>query len=142
MNIDLMKRKTFLLCGHAQSGKTSVAEGILFKCGAVNRLGKVDNDTSVSDYEDDEKDRKSSINLAVLSSNYKNNSLQVIDTPGYLDFIGEVITSSRAVDFAVMVVDAVEGVGVGTEKAWDILRRENIPCLFFIYANVLAVYGY
>ncbi len=132
MNSDLMKKKTFILCGHAQSGKTSLAESILFKCGATSRLGKVDNQTSISDYEDDEKERKSSINLAVLGAKHKGNSLQFIDTPGYFDFVGEVVTSARAADFAVMVVDAVEGVGVGTEKAWEILRKENIPCLFFI----------
>jgi elongation factor G len=132
MSNDVMKKKTFLLCGHAQSGKTSLAEAILFKCQANNRLGSVSDGTSISDYEDDEKDRQSSINLSVLGADYKGNSLKFIDTPGYLDFIGEVITSSRAVDFAVIVVDAVEGVGVGTEKAWDIVRKENLPCLFFI----------
>ncbi|MFH1504851.1 MAG: elongation factor G [Candidatus Omnitrophota bacterium] len=129
---DLTKKKVFLLCGHAQSGKTSLVESLLFKGGAVSRLGKVDNGTSLSDYEEDEKERKSSINLAVLNVNYKGSSLQFIDTPGYLDFIGEVVTSARAADFAVVVVDAVEGVGVGTEKAWEILRKEGLPCLFFI----------
>ncbi|MCQ9205405.1 MAG: elongation factor G [Omnitrophica bacterium] len=132
MSSDITKKRTFLLCGHAQSGKTSVAEAILFKAGALSRLGKVVNATSISDYEDDEKERKSSINLSVLNAKYKANSLQFIDTPGYLDFIGELVTSSRAIDFAIIVVDAVEGVGVGTEKAWDILRKDNVPCLFFI----------
>ena len=132
MQSDVMKKRTFLICGHAQSGKTSLTEAILFKSGAISRLGKVDNETSTSDYEDDEKRRKSSINLSVLSADYKENSLQFIDTPGYLDFIGELITSSCAVDFAVLVVDAVEGVGVGTEKAWNILKEKNVPCLFFI----------
>lgn len=132
MQSDVMKKKTFLICGHAQSGKTSLVEAILFKCKAVTRLGKVSDETSVSDYELDEKKRKSSINLAVLGASYKDNSLQFIDIPGYLDFIGELITSSCAVDFAIIVVDAVEGVGVGTEKAWSILKEKNIPCLFFI----------
>lgn len=132
MGSNVMKKMTFLLCGHAQSGKTSLAEVILFKCGAASRLGKVDNETSISDYEEDEKDRKSSINLSVLNAKYKENFLQFVDTPGYLDFIGETIAGARVVDFAVIVVDAVEGVSVGTEKAWDILRKENRPCLFFI----------
>jgi len=132
MNSDVNKKMTFLLCGHAQSGKTSLAEAILFNSKTVSRLGGVDNKTSVSDYEEDEKERKSSINLAVLKADCRGNSLQIIDTPGYLDFIGEVITSLRAVDFAVVVVDAFEGIGVGTEKTWDLLRKENIPCLFFI----------
>lgn len=132
MTSGLSKKRTFIICGHAQSGKTSVAEAILYKSGATSRLGSVVAGTSTSDYEDDEKERKSSINLSVLSANYKGNSLQFIDTPGYLDFIGEVISSAKAVDFAVVVVDAVEGVGVGTEKVWNILQKENIPCLFFI----------
>ncbi|MCF7907256.1 MAG: elongation factor G [Candidatus Omnitrophica bacterium] len=132
MNSDLMKKRTFLICGHAQSGKTSLAESLLFKSKAVNRLGSVDSGTSISDHEDDERDRKSSINLSILHADYKGNSLQFIDVPGYLDFIGELITSSRVVDFAIIVVDAVEGVSVGTEKAWEILQAQKVPCMFFI----------
>lgn len=132
MREDLTKKRIFLLCGHAQSGKTSLSEAILFKCGAVTRLGKIEEETTISDYEDDEKERKSSINLSVLNAEYNNFFLQFIDVPGYLDFIGELIAAGKAVDFAVIVIDAVRGVEVGTEKAWDILRRDNIPCLFFI----------
>jgi elongation factor G len=132
MREDLTKKRVFMLCGHAQSGKTSLADTIVFKSGAVTRLGKVDDGTSVSDYEDDEKDRKSSINLSVLGAEVKGNFLQFIDVPGYLDFVGELVASSRAADFAVIVIDATGGVEVGTEKAWDLLRKENIPCLFFI----------
>jgi len=121
-----------MLCGHAQTGKTSLAELILYKCGAVSRLGKVDEGTTTSDYEDDEKERKSSVNLSGLFAEYKGNFLQFIDTPGYLDFIGEIISAARAVDFAVIVIDAAAGVEVGTEKAWDIVQRENLPCIFFI----------
>src|SRR4030042_5748032 len=132
MSVDPAKKKTFVICGRAQSGNTSLAEAILFKCGSTSRLGSVDTGTAVSDYEDDEKERKSSINLSVLAAQYKGTALQFIDTPGYLDFIGEVVCSGRAADFAVMVVDAVEGVGIGTEKAWEIIQREKLPCLFFI----------
>jgi elongation factor G len=132
MSADVKKKRTFLFCGHAQSGKTSIVEALLFKCGAISRLGSVSEGTTVSDYEDDEKDRESSINLSVVNAKYRGNELQCVDTPGYLDFIGEVIMGARAADFAVMVVDAVEGVGVGTEKAWEIIQREKLPCLFFI----------
>ncbi|OQX87412.1 MAG: hypothetical protein B6D55_03435 [Candidatus Omnitrophica bacterium 4484_70.2] len=132
MREDLDKKKVFLLCGHAQSGKTSLAEAILFKSGATTRLGKTVEGTTVSDYEEDEKARKSSINLSLLFGEYKGYSLQFIDTPGYVDFIGEPIASARASDFAVIVVDAVGGVEVGTEKAWEIVRKENLPCIFFI----------
>ncbi len=132
MESSLAKKKIFLLCGHAQGGKTTLGEALLFKCGATTRLGKVDDGTTLSDYEEDEKERKSSINLSVLNAKYKDNILQFIDTPGYLDFIGELISAIRAVDFAVLVVDATGGIEVGTEKAWELLRKENIPCMFFI----------
>src|SRR3989338_9379559 len=127
MSSEVMKKKTFLICCHAQCGKTSLTESLLFKSGTVSRLGSVDSGNSVSDYEDDEKERKSSINLSALQADYKGYSLQFIDAPGYLDFIGELICASQAVDFALIVVDAVEGVGVGTEKAWEFLRSRNVP---------------
>ena len=132
MRSDLDKKRVFLLCGHASSGKTSLCEQILFKCGATSRLGRVEDGNTVSDFDDDEKERKSSINLSLMRADYKGNSLQFIDTPGYLDFTGELILAARAVDFAVIVVDATAGVEVGTEKAWDIVRALNLPCIFFV----------
>jgi len=126
------KKKVFLLAGHAQSGKTSISEAILFKCGAISRLGKVEEGNTVSDYEEDEKERKSSVNMSFLHSQYQDNFLQFIDTPGYLDFIGELISASRVVDFGIIVIDAANGIEVGTEKAWEILRKENLPCIFLI----------
>lgn len=132
MREDLTKKRIFLFAGHAQSGKTSIAEAVLFKCGATSRLGKVDDGTTVSDYEEDERERKSSINISVLYADCKGTFLQFIDVPGYLDFIGELAAAARAVDFAVIVVDATSGVEVGTEKAWDIIRKENLPCLFIV----------
>ncbi|MDD5585046.1 MAG: GTP-binding protein, partial [Candidatus Omnitrophica bacterium] len=132
MRGDLTRKRIFLLCGHAQSGKTSITEALLFKCGATNRLGTVDEGTTISDYEEDERTRKSSVNLSAVYAEHKGNFLQFIDVPGYSDFIGELCACSRAVDFAVVVVDGACGVEVGTEKAWDILRKENLPCLFIV----------
>ncbi len=132
MSTNLAQKFTFLLCGHAQSGKTSLIEAILYKLGASSRFGKVDDGTSISDHEEDEKDRRSSINLSVVNAEGKDYSFQFIDVPGYLDFVGELCAAVRAVDFVVIVVDAAAGVEVGTEKAWDLARRENLPCLFFI----------
>lgn len=129
---DLTKKKTFAIVGHAQSGKTSLSEAILHKSGAISQLGGVDQESTVSDYQQDEKMRKSSIDLSVLRAQADGSQLQFIDAPGYTDFIGEVVGAVRAADFAVMVVDAQEGVGIGTEKAWEIIKKENIPCLFFI----------
>jgi len=132
MRSDLGKKRVFLLCGHASCGKTSLCEQILFKTGAISRLGRVEDGNTTSDFDDDEKERKSSINLSLLHADYKGNNLQFIDTPGYLDFTGELILAARAVDFAVIVVDAAAGVEVGTEKAWDIVRGLKLPCMFFV----------
>jgi elongation factor G len=132
MGSDISKKKAFFISGHAQSGKTSLSESILHKSGTINELGKVDQGSTVSDYHEDEKKRKSSINLSVLYANCGPNEFQFIDTPGYTDFIGEVVGAARASDFAIIVIDAQEGVGIGTEKAWQIVKRENIPCLFFV----------
>lgn len=132
MGSDIAKKKAFFISGHAQSGKTSLSESILHKSGTINELGKVDQGNTVSDYHEDEKKRKSSINLSVLYANFGDDEFQFIDTPGYTDFIGEVVGAARASDFAIIVIDAQEGVGIGAEKAWQIVEKENIPCLFFI----------
>jgi elongation factor G len=132
MKTDLSKKRVFMLCGDAQSGKTSLSEAILFKTQTIKNLGSVAAGTTISDYEEDEKERKSSINLSVLRAEYIGTSLQFIDTPGYLDFVGEVITASHAVDFAVIVIDAVHGIGLSAEKAWEITQAQNIPCLFVV----------
>ena len=132
MRDNLSKKRVFMICGHAQSGKTSLSEAILFKTDTINRLGKVDEGTTVSDYSPDEIERKSSISSSFFTASYKDEFIQFIDTPGYLDFIGEVISASLASDFAIIVIDATSGVEVGTEKAWEIIRKRNLPCLFFI----------
>ncbi|MFA5116082.1 MAG: elongation factor G [Candidatus Omnitrophota bacterium] len=122
----------FLLAGHAQSGKTTLAESLLSLCGATSRKGVVLEGTTVSDYSSDEIERKISINASMLFCNYQGTRVQMIDAPGYLDFYGEVISSARAVDNAVIVVDAVNGVEVGTEKVWDLLEESQIPRIIFI----------
>lgn len=132
MGVDSAKKRTFLIAGHAQAGKTSLTEAILYKAGAIKELGKIEQENTVSDYQEDERKRKSSIDLAVLSAETKGAVFQFIDVPGYTDFIGEAVSAFRAADFAIIVVDAQEGVGIGTEKAWEIAKKENIPCLFFI----------
>lgn len=129
---NLNKRKAFVLAGHAHSGKTSLSEMLLYTTKMTGRLGKIEEGTTVSDYQEDEIDRKSSINLSAMQFKYGDGEFQCIDTPGYLDFIGEAIAAARGVDFCVMVVDAQSGVEVGTEKAYEIARKENLPCLFFI----------
>ena len=130
--MDVQHKRNFILLGHAQSGKTTLAEGLLYFCKATARKGTVADGTTVSDYAFDEIERKNSINSSFLNCDYKDNRIQLIDTPGYADFFGEVISGIRAVDSAVIVVDATAGVEVGTERAWQLLEESNLPCIIFI----------
>jgi len=140
--MDAKNKRNFILLGHAQSGKTSLAESLLYFCKATNRKGAVSDGTTVSDYSFDEIGRKSSINSSLLYCDYfaKGESaggargfrIQIIDAPGYADFFGEVISGIRGVDSAIVVVDATAGVEVGTENAWQILEDNNLPCMIFI----------
>jgi len=125
-------KRSIILLGHAQSGKTTLSEGILYFCKATTRRGAIADGTTVSDYSFDEIERKNSINSSLLYCDYKDTRIQIIDTPGYADFFGEVISGMRAVDSAVMVVDATAGVEVGTERAWQLLEEANLPCIIFI----------
>jgi elongation factor G len=130
--MDVGNKRSTILLGHAQSGKTTLAESLLYFCKATNRKGTVTDGTTVSDYSADEIERKSSINSSLLYCDYKNVRFQIIDAPGYLDFFGEVISGVRGVDSAIIVIDAASGVEVGTERAWEILEEAGIPCVIFI----------
>jgi len=125
-------KRDIVLVGHAHSGKTSLAESLLFASGTVSRKGDVMQGNTVSDYNDDEIDRKISINSSFLKISHKGHQIQLIDTPGYADFIGETICSLRAVDAAIVVVDAVNGVEIGTEDIWERLTELNLPRIIFI----------
>ncbi|OQX85398.1 MAG: hypothetical protein B6D55_07480, partial [Candidatus Omnitrophica bacterium 4484_70.2] len=125
-------KRVFAIVGHAQTGKTTLSEYLLFKTKGTNRLGKVEEGTTVSDFDPEEIERKSSINASFLFSEYKNCFLQFIDTPGYLDFIAESIASLKNVDASIMVLDAQYPVEVGTEKMWELIQKFNLPCVFFI----------
>ena len=103
------------LIGHGGAGKTSLAEAMLFSAGSTTRLGRVEEGNTLSDYHPDEIERQISINASLLFTDWKNNKINLIDTPGYMDFTGEVKAALRVADTALLVVRAVEGVEVGTE---------------------------
>ena len=117
---------------HSGAGKTSIVDSIVYYSGSATRLGKVDDGTSVSDYDPDEIARKISINSSALHCVWNHTHLNIIDTPGYADFAGEVISALEAVDCAVLVICAVSGIEVGTDKAWGFLEERNLPRLIFI----------
>ncbi|KAF0108875.1 MAG: elongation factor G [Anaerolineaceae bacterium] len=107
------------LVSHGSGGKTMLAEAFLHAAGVTTRLGKIDEGTTVSDFEDEEIRRKLSLSTSVVPVEYKDHKINLLDTPGYTDFVGEVISALRVADGAVVLVDAVAGMEVGTEIAWS-----------------------
>ncbi|MGR3301941.1 MAG: elongation factor G, partial [Candidatus Scalindua sp.] len=106
--------------GHGASGKTSLVEGILFKAGATKRLGSVDDGTSISDFDPEEKERKTTIDSSILHCSWQDREINIIDTPGYPDFISGSISALSAVETAIIVIAATSGIQVNTQKMWDI----------------------
>ncbi len=131
-NVKSEAKRSVVLVSHAQAGKTSLAEALLFASGMTSRKGKIAEGNTVSDYNTDEIARKNSINSSVLYLNWKSHAVQLVDTPGYADFIADMISGLRAADSAIVVIDASSGVEVGTERAWDMLDDANMPRLVFI----------
>ncbi len=124
--------RNVILLSHSGAGKTSASEAILFTAGAITRLGKVAEGTTTSDYDPDEIKRQISINLSILPCQWKGVKINLIDTPGYSDFAGEVKAAIRVVEGAVIVVCAASGVEVGTERAWSYCEEAKLPRLIFI----------
>lgn len=120
------------LFGHGSSGKTTIAEAMLFNTGILDRFGKVEDGNTVTDFDPEEIKRKISISAATAPCDWKENRINVIDTPGYFDFVGEVVASLKVLDGAIIAVDSIGGVEVGAEKAWDLVSEEKKSCMFFI----------
>jgi elongation factor G len=110
--------RNIALVSHGSGGKTMLAEAFLHVTGATTRLGKIEDGTTASDFEDEEIRRKLSLSTTVIPVEYKDHKINVLDTPGYTDFVGEVISALRVADGAVILVDSVAGLEVGTEIAW------------------------
>ena len=121
------KIRNVALVGHGGSGKTTLAEALLARAGAINRVGRVEDGTTASDTEPEEQKRSISISLAVLPFEWKGHKVNLIDTPGYADFVGDVQAALRVADLAVFVVSAVEGVEVQTEVVWRRCAAMGIP---------------
>lgn len=128
----LDKIRNITLVGHGGSGKTSLLEAILFSGKVTTRMGVVEDGTTTSDYTEDEISRKISIGLALAHLEWKGNKVNVIDTPGYADFCGEMYAGLSAGDFALIVVNAVTGPEVGTDLVWRETDKSSMPRGFFI----------
>jgi elongation factor G len=124
--------RNVVLLGHGSSGKTSLAEAMLFNTGAINRIGKVEEGTTVSDFDEEEIRRRISLNLSSIPCEWEKHKINVLDTPGYLDFVGEVISAIRVADAGIVLVDAVAGVEVGTELVWQHADNQHLPRIVFM----------
>ena len=119
--------RNVVLLGHGSSGKTSLAEAMLYASGGTNRMGTIEEGTTVADFDEEEIRRGISLNLAIVPVEWNSCLINVMDTPGYTDFVGEAKSAMRVADLAVMVVDAVAGVEVGTELLWTYLEEQGLP---------------
>ena len=124
--------RSIMLVGHSGCGKTSLAEALIFAAGAIPRIGKVDDGNSASDYNDDEKERKISINSSLLNLNYNNTKVNILDIPGYSDFMGEALSAVRAAEGAILVINAASGIEIGTDTFFKLLEEVNLPSMIFV----------
>jgi elongation factor G len=126
------KIRNVALVGHGGSGKTSLAEALLFVVGAIPRLGRVEDGNTVSDFDPEEARRGISVSMGIAPFEHDGHKVNLLDTPGYADFIGDVAAALRAADLAVFVVSAVEGVEVQTEMAWRMSEQAGVPRAVFV----------
>lgn len=124
--------RNIALCGHGGSGKTSLLEALLFKSGGIDRMGKVSDGTTVSDYDPDEIKRKISLNTTLTYTEWKNVKINFIDTPGQFDFVGGAIEGIRAADTVLITVPAKDGIQVGTIKAYKAAKAQGKATIFVI----------
>jgi len=127
-----MQIRNVVLLSHQGAGKTSLAEFMLFTSGATQRLGNVKDGTATSDYDPLEVERHMGINLSLLPIQWQGMKLNLIDTPGYADFVGEVRSGLRVTEGAIIVICAASGVEVGTEQMWNDAEKANLPRLIFV----------
>lgn len=130
--VEIGKIRNAALLSHSGAGKTSLAEALLFNTNAINRMGTVEGGNMVSDYEAEEVKRASSVQASIIPCMTKGHKVNFLDTPGYDDFRGEVVSSLRVVEGAVILVSAIAGVEVGTETSWSMCEERNLPRIIFI----------
>lgn len=124
--------RNVVLLGHGGSGKTSLAEAMAYVSGATSRMGKIADGNTISDFDKEEIKRKFSISTSVIPIEWGKVKINVLDTPGYFDFVGEVEEAVGAADAAIIVVSGKDGVQVGTQKAWELCEKYNLPRMFFV----------
>ncbi len=134
-NYEVKDIRNIALIGHGSSGKTSLGDAMLFAAKATKRLGSVDEGTSTFDYEADEIDKKISIDSSIAFCNWQGKEINIIDTPGYPDFVSQVISSLAAVDIALVEISAVDGIQINTRKVWQ-LAKDNGNCTAIVVTKM------
>lgn len=132
MSMDLKNIRNVVLLGHSGCGKTTFAETILFESGAISRRGTVESKNTISDFTAIEHERGNSLFSTLLHANWRGNKINIIDTPGSDDFVGEVISGLKVADTGIMVLNAVNGVEVGTELIWEYVDEYDTPVIFVV----------
>lgn len=132
MNFSTAQIRNVVLVGHGHAGKTSLAEALLHRAGVINRMGRVEDGTTTCDFDPEERQRGLSLQLAVAPFTWRGHKVNLIDTPGYADFVGEVAAALRVADLAVFVVSAVDGVEVQTEVFWRMAADLAVPRMVFV----------
>src|SRR5437764_9639752 len=126
------KIRNVALVGHGGAGKTSLAEALLFCSGAINRQGRVEDGTTTTDFDPEEVKRGLSLSVALAPFEHDGHKINVLDAPGYADFVGDAYAALRVADLAVFVVSAVEGVEVQTEVLWQMASDLDVPRMIFV----------
>src|SRR5882672_5773101 len=124
--------RNFAIVGHASSGKTTLSEAMLACSGAIGRMGNIAQGTTVSDYHVSEKQHQISTQTSLLHATWAGKKLNIMDTPGYLDFMSEALAAVRVSDFVVVVVHAQHGIGVGTHRVWNGATECGIPKIIVV----------
>ena len=132
MSYETKNIRNIALLGHGNSGKTSLAESMLYITGAVDRMGKVTDGNTVWDYDAEEIKRQITISTSVAPVEYAGNKINVLDCPGYFDFVGDALAAIRVAEAGVIVCSAKDGLSVGAERSWKYLKAENKPVMFYI----------
>ena len=121
-----------LLMGHGGSGKTMLGESMLYAAKHTSRIGKIEDGTTISDYEPEEQKRQTSVQTTILPTIWKDHKINLIDTPGYADFRGEVISGLRVAESAIIVISAAAGIETGTMQMWNLASTHKIPRSIYI----------
>ena len=124
--------RNVVLLGHGGSGKTSLVEAMLYVSGATNRMGKITDHNTVSDFDKEEQKREFSISTSLIPLEWEKAKINILDAPGYFDFVGEVEEAVSAADAAIIVVSGKAGVQVGTEKAWELCEKYHLPRMIYV----------